>query len=128
MPAPIAITDALESVLDIYFSGVRHRERAAFILCDNLVEMACKTKAQQHDHNFGMRCGFHAAWNAQGVQLDPRNLGRRVHDSHETRNNLQHGNAAATVDVGFCATAIMDSFEVIRTLWPDVTLNPPVVC
>lgn len=61
MPAPVAITDALESVLDIYFSGVRHRERAAFILCDNLVEMACKTKAQQHDHNFVMRCGFHTA-------------------------------------------------------------------
>jgi len=128
MPAPVAITDALESVLDIYFSGVRHRERAAFILCDNLVEMACKTKAQQHDHTFEMRCGFHAAWNAAGVRLDPLSLGQRVQDSHEARNNLQHGNAAATVDVAFCATAIMDSFEVIKTLWPDVNLHPRVVC
>lgn len=128
MPAPVAITDAIESVLDIYFSGVRHRERAAFILCDNLVEMACKTKAQQHDHTFVMRCGFHAAWNAPGVKLDPRSLGQRVQDSHETRNNLQHGNAAATVHAGFCATAILDSFEVIKFLWPDVNVHPRVLC
>lgn len=46
MSTPPEIIDALESVLEIYFSGVRHRERAAFILCDNLVEMTCKTKAK----------------------------------------------------------------------------------
>ena len=59
MPAPPEIVDALESVIDIFFSGVRHRERAAFILCDNLVEMACKTRAKQYDYTFSMRCSFH---------------------------------------------------------------------
>jgi hypothetical protein len=75
---PSEITDALESIIDIYFSGIRHRERAAFILCDNLVEMICKTKAVQHDHRFNTRCDFHTAWNAAGVQLPPNTLGGRV--------------------------------------------------
>ena len=128
MPAPVAITDSLESVLDIFFSGVRHRERAAFILCDNLVEVACKTKAKQNNHTFDMRCGFHAAWNAPGVTLDPDNLGQRVHDHRDTHNNMQHASAAATVDSGYCATAIADAVKVIQTLWPDVVLSPRVVC
>ena len=50
MEIPQAIADSLESVVEIYFSGVRHRERAAFILCDNLVEMACKSRAKQHNN------------------------------------------------------------------------------
>jgi hypothetical protein len=37
MSAPRHIVDALESVLSIYFSNCRHKERAAFILCDELV-------------------------------------------------------------------------------------------
>jgi hypothetical protein len=47
MSTPPEIIDALESVLEIYFSGVRHRERAAFILRDNLIEMTCKSNAKQ---------------------------------------------------------------------------------
>lgn len=118
MPVPVAILDSLESILEIFFSGVRGRERAAFILCDNLVEMACKSKAKQHDHRFDMSCNFHQAWNAPGVALDPNGLGRRVHDHRETRNNMQHASAAASVDVGYCASAIGDVAEVINTLWP----------
>jgi hypothetical protein len=128
MPAPVAITDSLESVLEIFLSGVRHRERAAFILCDNLVEMSCKTKAKQHNHRFDMTCSFYDAWNALGVTLDANGIGRRVHDHRETRNNMQHASAAATVDSGYCATAIMDTAEVIQTLWPDVVLHPRVLC
>ena len=75
MPAPPEIIDSLESIVDIFLSGVRHRERAAFILCDNLVELACKTKAKQNNHNFNMRCNFYDAWNAPGVQLPQRTLG-----------------------------------------------------
>lgn len=93
---PPEITDALESILEIYFSGVRHRERAAFILCDNLVEMTCKTKAKQHNHNFNTRCRFHEALDADGVLVvDP--LKTRVKGYHDTRNNMQHASAAATV-------------------------------
>jgi hypothetical protein len=42
MAAPRDITDALEGVVSIYFSDVRHKLRAAFILRDELVEMSCK--------------------------------------------------------------------------------------
>jgi hypothetical protein len=45
MPAPRDIVDALESVTSIYFSDVRHRVRATFILTDELVEVCCKCLA-----------------------------------------------------------------------------------
>ena len=118
MPAPPAILDALDSVIDIFFSGVRHRERAAYILCDNLVEMACKTRALEHNYTFNMRCGFHDAWNAPGVALPPAGLGGRVQGYREARNNMQHGSAAATVDHEHCATAIVDASQVIGHCWP----------
>jgi hypothetical protein len=44
MAAPQYIVDALETVLTIYFSNCRHKERAAFILCDELVEVVCREK------------------------------------------------------------------------------------
>lgn len=128
MPAPVAISDALESVLDIFFSGVRNRERAAFILCDNLVEMACKTRAKQHEASFNTRANFPSLLSAPGVALDAQGLGRRVQDHHDARNNMQHANAAATVDAAYCAVAIADAAEVIQTLWPDVTWPGRVRC
>ncbi len=69
MPSPREIIDTFEAIMDVFTSNIRHRERVAFILCDNLVELACKTKAQQLNHAFNRRCGFHAAWNAPGVLL-----------------------------------------------------------
>ena len=39
MAAPREIVDALDSTLGIFFSGIRHRERATFLLCDELVEI-----------------------------------------------------------------------------------------
>ena len=122
MPAPPAIVDALESVMEIYFSGLRGRERAAFILCDNLVEMACKSKALQFNHQFNMMSSFHSAWNAPGVHLDPGGLGQRVQENRNTRNNMQHANAAATVDAQHCATAINDVIRVIEHCWPSSTV------
>jgi hypothetical protein len=121
MPAPPEILDTLESIIGIYFSNVRHRERAAFILCDNLVEMACKTKAVQHNHAFNAHCGFHTAWNAPGVHLPPTGLGGRVHGYRQTRNNMQHASAAATVDAQYCATAILDAVRVIDRCWTNTS-------
>jgi len=46
MAAPRHIVDALESVLSIYFSNCRHKERAAFILTDELVEITCREKVK----------------------------------------------------------------------------------
>ena len=121
MPAPSEIVDALESVVDIFLSNIRHRERAAFILCDNLVEMACKTKAKQNNRNFNLRCNFHDAWNAPGVNLPSNGLGGRVQNRRETRNLMQHANAAVTVDTQACADAILDAVKVIDRLWRNTS-------
>jgi hypothetical protein len=123
VPAPTQIVDGLESVIDIFLSGVRHRERAAFILCDNLVELACKTKARQEDYTFDTSCNFHDAWNAPGVELPERTLGRRIQDFRDVRNRLQHENAAITVDSHYCATAIVTAAQVIDQLWPNTLEN-----
>ncbi len=125
MPAPLEIIQSLESVVDIYFSSVRHRERAAFILCDNLVEMACKTKAKQHDHKFDTTCNFHIAINAKGVQLPMRTLGAKVKGYRDTRNNMQHGSAAATVDTSYCSASILTAVEIIDRLWNNTSQQLP---
>lgn len=122
MSTPPEIIDALESILEIYFSGVRHRERAAFILCDNLVEMTCKTKAKQHNHRFDMTCNFHDACTAPGVIL-PADLKIRVVGYRNTRNNMQHASAAATVDSMHCATAILDVVKVIDHCWSSTSTS-----
>jgi hypothetical protein len=118
MVAPREIEDSLESVLGIYFSDVRHRARAAFILCDELVEMTCKVRAREVNHQFNMNVGFHTAWMDPNVGLDPNGLGARIQASRNTRNTLQHASAAATVDDQHCADAIMDAVDVIEHCWP----------
>ncbi|NJR53124.1 MAG: hypothetical protein HC780_29775 [Leptolyngbyaceae cyanobacterium CSU_1_3] len=120
MSTPPEIIDALESVLEIYFSGVRHRERAAFILCDNLVEMTCKTKAKQYNHRFDMSCNFHNACTSPDVDLPP-DLKVRVVGYRNTRNNMQHASAAATVDLHHCATSMLDVVKVIDHCWTDTS-------
>lgn len=90
MSTPPEIIDALESILEIYFSGVRHRERAAFILCDNLVEMTCKTKAKQHNHRFDMICNFHDACTAPGVSNFTRISTISFHDFYCAFTNSRY--------------------------------------
>ena len=121
MPAPREIIDGLESILDVFTSNIRHRERVIFILCDNLVELACKTKAYQRDHTFYRHCGFYPAWNAEGVKLAPNGLGGRVHGRRTTRNTMQHGSAAVTVTLEHCADAILDCSRVVNRLWQKTT-------
>lgn len=121
MAAPGEIIATLESILGIFMSDIRHRERAAFILCDNLVEMACKTEAKHYNHKFDMSCRFHDAWNAPGVKLAPSGLGRRIQDRRHTRNNMQHADAAVTVDTQHCADAILDVVMVIDNCWAQTS-------
>src|ERR1700719_4477565 len=123
MPAPPEISDALESVLGIYFSGIRHRERAAFILTDELLELACKLRAREHTHAFNMACNFHQAWNSPGVQIPAVNLGNTIQNSRNIRNNMQHANAAATVDDEYCADAILDAVAVLDHCWAGTSTN-----
>lgn len=131
MSAPAEIVGLLESVVGILLSGVRHRERAAFILCDEVVEMACKMRASEHDRRFDMQCGFHSAWNAEGVKLPPLALGKEVQSRRNTRNLLQHGSAAATVDDEYCADAICGAVSVIEHCWPgasEASFRPWLLC
>jgi hypothetical protein len=123
MPAPEEISAMLESILGIFLSDIRHRERAAFILCDDLIEMSCKTKARQRDYTFDTACNFYNAWNAPGVRLAPNGLGRRVQDRRNTRNNMQHADAAITVETPHCAEAILDAVNVIDKCWTDTSRN-----
>jgi hypothetical protein len=123
MGAPREIVDALESVVGIYFSDVRHRARAAFILCDEMVEMACKLRAREANHRSSMSGGFNAAWNDPNVALDQTGLGGRVQACRNTRNTLQHQSAAATVDDRHCADAIVDGVAVIDHCWPGASAN-----
>ena len=130
MPAPREIFDGFESILDVFASNIRNRERVAYILCDNLIELTCKTKAHQHDNQFDRRCGFHRAWNAPGVNLAPGGLGGRVQNRRDTRNTMQHGNAAVTVTTENCADAILDVKRTINQIWRDTTsrnLSPPYI-
>lgn len=115
MAAPRHIVDALESVLSVYFSNCRHKERAAFLLCDELVEVTCREKVKLRHRDLG-RIDFHGLLTHQEVGFDVRvpGLGRSINDSHNTRNDMQHNNPAATVDGQHCADAIIDAVEVME--------------
>jgi hypothetical protein len=119
--APREIIDALESILGVYFSSIRHRERTAFILCDELVEMSCKLRAREHNHMFDMQCNFHVAWNLPGVAIPLNPLGSAIEHNRNTRNLMQHASAAATVDDQHCADAILDTVRVIDHCWPGAS-------
>jgi hypothetical protein len=121
MPAaPIEIIDAFEPILDIFLSDIRHRERAAFILCDNLVEMACRTKHTQYcrrnNSQPNTRCNFHAALRLQGFRL-AQEIRERLQQRRDTRNLMQHQSASVAVDAQTCADAIIDIPTVMIKLW-----------
>ena len=116
MPAPRELITGMESILDVFLSTIRHRERVIFILCDNLVELACKTKAHQRNHRFDRTCAFHQAWSTPVVNLAPNGLGGRIQTRRDTRNIMQHGNAAVTVTEEDCADAVLDVRRVIDQL------------
>jgi hypothetical protein len=122
MSAGRDIIDALECVLSIYFSNVRHHIRAAFLLCDEMVEVACKAKLKRAHPNMG-RIGFFGLLQHQVVGLDPTvpGLGESLMRNHDTRNHMQHAVAAATVDDQHCADAILDAVAAIEHCFPGTT-------
>jgi len=119
MVAPRDIVDGLESVVSIYFSDVRHKQRAAFILADELVEMICKALAVASNQNLG-HIRFRNLLEHPAVNLNPKTevLGSTLHRNHETRNSMQHGNAAYTVDDQHCADAILDAVSTLEHCFP----------
>jgi hypothetical protein len=119
MAAPRDIVDALESVVSIYFSDVRHKIRAAFILTDELVEMTCKSLAVAATPTLG-HIQFHNLLAHHAVRLPAQTvpLGECLLRNHRTRNQMQHGNAAFTVDDQHCADAILDAVEAVEHCFP----------
>lgn len=119
MSAPRDIVDSLESVLSIYFSGVRHNLRSAFILCDGLVELTCKGRAESAGWA-PQHINFTPLLKLGQVRLDPANggIGKKCEDSHKVRNKMHHVNAAATVDSQRCADAILDAVDCIEHCFP----------
>ncbi len=115
MAAPRDIIDALESVVSLYFSDVRHKQRAAFILADELVEMTCKALAIAANPTLG-HIKFHDLLKHPAVKLDAKTttLGATLLRNHDTRNKMQHVNAAFTVDDQHCADAILDALQAIE--------------
>jgi hypothetical protein len=108
MSAPRHIVDSLESVLSIYFSNCRLKERAAFILCDELVEVTCRDRVKQtvpratvEQLNFPDLLAHPTA----GLNVATPGLERSALEYHRARNDIQHNNPAATVDGQYCADA-----------------------
>ena len=125
MAAPRHIVDALESVLSIYFSNCRHKERASFILCDELVEVTCRQRVRQVLPRLG-RMQFRGLLTHAQVGLTvATGIGKAVYESHLIRNDMQHNNPAATVDSQHCADAIVDSVEVIEHCFPGTRVALP---
>jgi hypothetical protein len=120
--APRDIVDALECVVSVYFSGVRHNLRAGFILCDGLVELTCKAKAESAGWQ-PAHINFAPLLKLAQVGLDPANvaLGKKCEDSHKVRNKMHHVNAAATVDARRCADAILDAVDCINHCFPNAS-------
>jgi hypothetical protein len=119
MPAPRHIEDSLESVLSLYFSNCLHKERAAFLLCDELVEVTCREKVKQSGAN-PRQLDFPNLMTHQsvGFDLNSPGLGSAVNECHRARNDMQHNNPAATVNPRYCADAIIDAVEVIEHCFP----------
>jgi len=126
MSAPRHIVDALESVLSVYFSNCRHKERAAFLLCDEMVEVTCREKVKRAVRNLG-NMNFRALMTHTTIGFDVVNpgLGKSVFDCHQNRNDMQHNNPAATVDPQYCADAIVDAVEVIEHCFPGTKAALP---
>lgn len=126
MAAPRDIIDALECVISLYFSDVRHRARAAFILADELVEMCCKALATAANPGLG-NIKFYQLLAHPAVRLDATVsvLGVTLLRNHDTRNKMQHVNAAFTVDDQHCADAICDAVNAIEHCFPGSSIAFP---
>jgi hypothetical protein len=119
MSAPRDIVDALECVLSVYFSGVRHNLRAAFILCDEAVEVTMRARIKAAVPTLGKMSFPQLCDHAEsGLAYRTHALGKKLYATHTTRNNMQHSNAAATVDAQHCADAILDAVECIEHCFP----------
>ncbi|MGI8906777.1 MAG: hypothetical protein ACR2IE_09840 [Candidatus Sumerlaeaceae bacterium] len=118
--------DSLEAVMTVFFSNARHNARAAFLLCDSLVETTCRIRIKVGTPNLG-RQNFHWHLNHAAVGLAPPGsvLGTKLVDSHNIRNELQHNTPALMVDVEHCADAILDLIACMEHCFPGTVAALP---
>jgi hypothetical protein len=114
MPAPAQIINSLESILGILFSNIHYKERAAYILCDNLVELCCRIKIKEKNPKDNVYRKFYQSLNDSNV---PKSLSRMFQDRHNTRNDMQHDDLRTTVDIKENADFVLDIISLIRKFW-----------
>lgn len=124
MAAPRPIIDALDCVMSLFFSSARHNLRAAFIMCDELVEITCRERVKQKIPTLKRMDLWHLLHEVSLCKPDTP-LGTSLLASRTTRNDMQHANAAATVDVQHCADAILDAVRAIEHCFPGSTAKFP---
>ena len=124
MHAPNEVLDLLESILGIFFYDIRYKERSVYILCDNLVELSCKTKIKQINYKADIKkMNFFSS--LKEVQIGKK-LRDRLLQRRDIRSDMQHQLAGITIDKQQCADAIIDLVSLIndRKLWGKYALEP----
>lgn len=122
MHAPKEITDYLEPIISIYLSDFRHKERSAFILCDNLIELSCKLRIKERnpaDNNNRNR-------DFPGAVVDakiPKKFMEALLKRHRIRNDMQHEKMGVAIDPQDCACDILNVVKVIKKLWGKYALD-----
>lgn len=127
MHAPNEVLDLLESILGIFFYDIRYKERSVYILCDNLVELSCKTKIKQINYKEDVKkMSFYSA--LKEVQIGEK-LRDRLLIRREIRSDMQHQLAGITIDKQQYADAIMDLVALLnhRNLWGKYAFDPAPV-
>ena len=108
-------------------SDIRHKERSAFILADNLVEISCKTRIVERNGEWKGENFYEILKEAK----IPKKVREKLIRRRKIRNDMQHIKLSITVDNQDCACAIKDILLVIKKLWGKYALdNLPdwVVC
>jgi len=122
MNAPKEITDYLEPIISIYLSDFRHKERSAFILCDNLIELSCKLRIKERnpaDNRNRERKFPHAIKDAKLSKKFQEVLLKR----HGIRNDMQHEKMGIAIDSQDCACDILNVVKVFKKLWGKYALD-----
>lgn len=124
MHAPNEVLDLLESILGIFFYDIRYKERSVYILCDNLVELSCKTKIKHINFKEDIKgMSFYSA--LRKVQIGEK-LRDRLLIRRNIRSDMQHQLAGITIDKQQCADAVLDLVSLLnhRNLWGKWALDP----
>lgn len=122
MYAPKEITDYLEPILSIYLSDFRHKERSAFILCDNLIELCCKLRIKERDPSDNRNRQRNFPQSLEDAKLSKTFRGI-LEKRHKIRNDMQHEKIGISIDAQDCACDILNVIKVIKTLWGKYALD-----